>query len=87
MLLGSLLSMPLTTLNEGAPQEFPWTWSHQEVRHQPGLERDDAARYVLDECSGAGEERALGADTGSEGEAPGERPKGWDVDKCPSKMW
>ena len=49
MLLGGFLStpcaraLPPTTSNEGAPQEFPWTWSCQEARHLPGLERDAAA--------------------------------------------
>ena len=36
------VALPLTTSNYVAPQELPWTWSCQEVRHLPGLERDVA---------------------------------------------
>ena len=41
----------------------------------------------LGECSGRGKEGTPGADTCSEGEAPWERPKGWDIGTCPSKTW
>ena len=40
-------ALPLTALNEGAPQEFPWTWFHQEARHLLVLERDAATWVYL----------------------------------------
>ena len=41
----------------------------------------------LGECSGTEGELAMVADTCSEGEAPWERLKGWDVGACPSNTW
>ena len=41
----------------------------------------------LGECSGAGGEGFMGADTCSEEEAPCERLNGWDVSACPINMW
>ena len=41
----------------------------------------------LGECSGTGEEGAMGADTCLEEEASCERLKGWDISACPSNTW
>ena len=41
----------------------------------------------LDECPGAGGERATGADTCSVQEAPCERLNGWDIGACPINTW
>ena len=36
---------PPTTLEKGAPQESPWTWSYEGARDPPGL-ASDAASWV-----------------------------------------
>ena len=79
-------ALPLATLNEGAPLEVALDMVPLGGETSAGS-GEGCCLLGLGECSGAGEEGTPGAGTCSEGEAPWERPKGWDISACPSNMW